>query len=290
MIIKLVYNKEIHLFKLENPAIVEIKNHIQKLHPQLNQNYSLFYKDDDGDLISISSDEDLKVLMESVKNQTVKITIQTSNAWTCKNCTLQNQEGIVCEACSSYKEGEPQQYGQQHQGFQPGYYPPQCYPHQQFGPPQQFGHPPQQPPPQFPFMPPQMPPGPPFGHFGMPGFGHPPHMFGGFHHFKHHGHHHRQKWHKIRQIMKDPQFKQQREKLQQLLKEVSQTLRNTMQNSQQQQFYQYQQQMHWSEEDEKRATRLAEVLQCNQEQAREYLQIFRDLTLDEIVMMVENAE
>ncbi|CAD8097027.1 unnamed protein product [Paramecium primaurelia] len=284
MIIKLVYNKEIHLFKLENPVILEIKNHIQKLHPQINQNYSLFYRDDEGDLISISSDEDLKVLMESVKNQTVKITIQTSNTWICKTCTLENLEGVVCIACSSYKEGEPQQHGQQYQGFQQPYYQPQCY-----QAPQQFGPPPQQPPPQFPFVPHQMPPCPPFGHFGMAGFGHPPHMFPGFHHFKHHRHHHL-KWHKFRQIMKDPQFKQQKEKLQQLLKEVSQTLRNTMQNTQQQQFYQYQQQWNWNEMDEQRATRLAEVLQCNQEQAREYLLIFRDLTLDEIVMMVENTE
>ncbi|CAD8131254.1 unnamed protein product [Paramecium sonneborni] len=73
---KTSYNKEIHLFKIENPVLEQIKNHIQKLHPQIKQNYSSIYKDDDGDLISISSDEDLKVLMESVKNQTVKITIE----------------------------------------------------------------------------------------------------------------------------------------------------------------------------------------------------------------------
>ncbi|CAD8074238.1 unnamed protein product [Paramecium sonneborni] len=88
--------------------------------------------------------------------------------------------------------------------------------------------------------------------------------------------------------MKDPQFKQQKEKLQQLLKEVSLTIKNKMGN--QQQYYQYQQQWNWSDLDEQRATRLAEVLQCNQEQAREYLMIFKDLTLDEIVMMVENEE
>ncbi|CAD8131253.1 unnamed protein product [Paramecium sonneborni] len=56
------------------------------------------------------------------------------------------------------------------------------------------------------------------------------------------------------------------------------------------QFYRYQQQWQWSDLDEQRAANVAEVLQCNQEQAREYLMKFRDLTLDQIVMMVENAE
>ncbi|CAD8117120.1 unnamed protein product [Paramecium sonneborni] len=283
MIIKLVYNKEIHLFKLENPVLEQIKNHIIKLHPQINQNYNLFYKDDDGDSISISSDEDLKVLMESVKNQTVKITIEPFNTWICKYCTFENLDGIICGACSQYKEpGPQQQQQQQYVQYNQPQYPAQSYPPQQylqqppFIPPQHF--------PQFGMIPPQMPP-----HLGQFEFGHPPHhMFGGFHHhFKHHHRHHHMKWHKLKEIMKNPQFKQQKEKLQQLLKEVSQTLKNTIGN---QQYYQYQQQWPWSDLDEQRATRLAEVLQCNQEQAREYLMIFRDLTLDEIVMMVENAE
>ncbi|CAD8074240.1 unnamed protein product [Paramecium sonneborni] len=45
--------------------------------------------------------------MESVKNQTVKITIEPMNLWIWKS--FENLEGIICGACSQYKEPEPQQ-------------------------------------------------------------------------------------------------------------------------------------------------------------------------------------
>ncbi|CAD8128996.1 unnamed protein product [Paramecium sonneborni] len=212
-----------------------------------------------------------------VKNQTVKITIVPMNLWICKHCSFENLEGIICGACSQYKEPEPQQQQYNQSQYIPPYYPPQSYrpPSLQQPPfisPQHIS--------QFGMIPPQMPP-----YQGQFGFGHPPrHMFGGFHHhFKHHNHH--IKWHKLREILKDPQFKQQKEKLQQLLKEMDNK--------------KYHGklivivlllQWNWSDLDEQRATRLAEVLQCYQEQAREYLMIFRDLTLNEIVMMVEKAE
>ncbi|CAD8113241.1 unnamed protein product [Paramecium sonneborni] len=288
MIIKVVYKKEIHLLKLENPVLEQIKKDIQKLYPQINKSYCLFYKDEEGDQISISSDEDLKVLIESVKNQTIKITIETQNIWTCKYCTFENQEGVICEVCCQYKENEPQQQQlvQQYQECRQPVFDipqPQCY-----GDPQQYVNYVQQP--QAPQI---IPPPPPLGsinpqiHPHQEQFKHDPEL-GGFHRF-------RQNWknlHKtnhmklkrFEQIMRDPQLKQQKEQLQQLLKEISKSIKNRNQNQQ------YQQQYNWSDMDEQRAKRLAEVLQCNLEWARQYQMIFRDLTFDEIVMQIQNAE
>lgn len=61
---KLQFGKEIHLLKLENPTLKELKKHINKVFVNLEPDYNLYFKDEDGDEITISSNNDLNVILE----------------------------------------------------------------------------------------------------------------------------------------------------------------------------------------------------------------------------------
>ncbi|CAD8112630.1 unnamed protein product [Paramecium sonneborni] len=71
---KLVFNKEIHLVKLEKPTLQALQAHVQRVYPSINSNYKLTYLDNENDEISLTCQEDLQVLIDEA-HQTVKLYI-----------------------------------------------------------------------------------------------------------------------------------------------------------------------------------------------------------------------
>ncbi|CAD8082326.1 unnamed protein product [Paramecium primaurelia] len=71
---KLVHNKEIHLVKLDNPTLSALKAHVKKVYPQINSNFKLTYFDNENDEISLSCQEDLQILIDEA-HHTVKLQV-----------------------------------------------------------------------------------------------------------------------------------------------------------------------------------------------------------------------
>lgn len=81
MIFKIAYQSEIHLLKKDKPTIADIHNHIKSTFINCPANFTLFYKDIEGDEITITSQEDLSVIAE--QNQgTIKIYIKPTDGTT----------------------------------------------------------------------------------------------------------------------------------------------------------------------------------------------------------------
>lgn len=64
MPIKVVYEKEIHIFKGSNTQKA-LQNFIENSFQKIPQNYILYYVDSDNDKITLSCDEDLLALIET---------------------------------------------------------------------------------------------------------------------------------------------------------------------------------------------------------------------------------
>ncbi|CAD8117268.1 unnamed protein product [Paramecium sonneborni] len=77
MKIKIVYNNEIHLFKSQNPTLSDLRSHIQKIFPNIDLNFKLTYNDQENDQITLSCQEDFQVLVDE-GIQTIKVFVITS--------------------------------------------------------------------------------------------------------------------------------------------------------------------------------------------------------------------
>lgn len=75
MLIKIVYSKEIHVMKTtEAITFAGLEAFIKSVFKKLPAKYTLTYKDNDDDRISLDKDADVKILFESGMNK-VKIEI-----------------------------------------------------------------------------------------------------------------------------------------------------------------------------------------------------------------------
>ncbi|CAD8097163.1 unnamed protein product [Paramecium primaurelia] len=116
MKIKIVHNNEIHLFKQQNPNLQGIREHIKKIYPNINTNFTLAYNDSENDQISLSCQDDLQVLVDE-GIQTIKVFVLTSNKpqqipqgkmvhkrHTCDGCQIYPIVGsrFKCLECSDY--------------------------------------------------------------------------------------------------------------------------------------------------------------------------------------------
>lgn len=54
MKVKIRFDDEIHAIKLEYPTLLAIREHVVKVFPQLEQEFTLAYKDTVGDTITVS--------------------------------------------------------------------------------------------------------------------------------------------------------------------------------------------------------------------------------------------
>ncbi|CAD8205357.1 unnamed protein product [Paramecium octaurelia] len=116
---KLVHNKEIHLVKLDNPTLSALKAHVKKVYPQIDANFKLTYFDNENDEISLSCQEDLQVLVDEA-HHTVKLYVVVPQQQekmihpnhTCDGCQKQPIVGArfkclecpdfdLCESCHS---------------------------------------------------------------------------------------------------------------------------------------------------------------------------------------------
>ncbi|CAK60915.1 unnamed protein product (macronuclear) [Paramecium tetraurelia] len=116
---KLVHNKEIHLVKLDNPTLSALKAHVKKVYPQIDTNFKLTYFDNENDEISLSCQEDLQVLVDEA-HQAVKLYVVVPQKpekmvhpnHTCDGCQkhpivgarfkcLECPDYDLCESCQS---------------------------------------------------------------------------------------------------------------------------------------------------------------------------------------------
>ncbi|CAD8082959.1 unnamed protein product [Paramecium primaurelia] len=309
MKIKVVHNNEIHLLKLQNPTLQGIREHIQKIYPNIDSNFTLAYNDSENDQITLSCQEDLQVLVDE-GIQTIKIFVVISQIpkpvpqekmvhkhHTCDGCQihpivgsrfkcLECQDYDLCEECQLknlhnhhkfYKistEQELEQFRKEHQG--------------------KFGH--------WGFRPHGQ------GHHGHGPHGHGPHG---------HGFHGHEAFKQFRELFQDPAFKdvkqtfcsiakdvfsavkteiekhkssqqqQQQEKPQEEcnLDEKLETQQEKQQETQQENTNQ-QTDCKVQEEIEQKIKNLIQILQCDEKIAREYVECFKDLSLDGIVEII----
>lgn len=77
MPMKIEFNKEIHIFKGDLTNYNALSQYIEKTFADLPKNFEICYNDIDGDVITINSDEDLKVIAS--ESSTLKFFVRESN-------------------------------------------------------------------------------------------------------------------------------------------------------------------------------------------------------------------
>jgi hypothetical protein len=76
MSIKIAFEKETHLSRSRPQTFAELRKLAVEQYKLLPATVHYFYVDEDGDRVSVCSDEDLKILYDTVpKGKTPKITI-----------------------------------------------------------------------------------------------------------------------------------------------------------------------------------------------------------------------
>lgn len=102
------YNPEVRRFSLDQNVVtsfIYLKEKLRALFPTLarSQSFDIFWKDNDGDLVTICSDDELTIaLMESRNEQIMKLFIMNTKpnpAPNTANTKGPSHDGVFCDAC-----------------------------------------------------------------------------------------------------------------------------------------------------------------------------------------------